>query len=251
LLTLLFFTIFYQISYGCDCIKNAQVDIEDVFETKYILRGKVLNTYIDTIKLEYETNAESYERKYEMLIAELEIQLFYKGGIEHSKVKLITPIPSSGLCGIDFKKGKEYIVWSNELIGEKYVVSLCSRTTNNEVTKKEQIQILDFYLKNKNKDIWKDENNLIRVKGNYKNKLPTGEWKFYNEKGCIKSKGYFNKGVKNDRWQKYDCDCREISTTTNCPLLNKIKPNLKCAAIVKEQLFYQEGELVKIIELDE
>ena len=46
---------------------------------------------------------------------------------EHEHVEVVTA-PDSAMCGYSFVVGTSYLVYASEIEGERYVVSLCSRT---------------------------------------------------------------------------------------------------------------------------
>lgn len=118
LLSLLLFTVFR--CFGCDCngysINQGLVNFSDM-----IVGGKVLSvTHVD--RIDAETGEKSELKKVKFLVS-----AFYKGSSVLDEIEVYTD--SDNTCGVDFQKGKYYIVFG-------YFIDQMGKISGNDKQKK-------------------------------------------------------------------------------------------------------------------
>ncbi len=85
------------------------------------------------------------------------------------------------------------------------------------------------------------ENKVPVAIGYLKNEMPEGEWKFYSEKGALRTEGFFEEGKKSGFWKRYDANGN--LTETN---------NFKNDELEGEtRLYHSNGALHRLINLKE
>lgn len=176
-----------------------RVSIEDVFQTKYIFSGEVLDVYNDTI--EY-IRREDDTLSYPALIVEFKIINSFKGVKNAETVKLSTAT-NGGSCGVNFRKGEKWYVWTNNYSLDMYSVDSCSRTRRINENSETQTFLLSKYLENSKRRKWYDENGVLRAKGKYKRGKKKGKWKFYYRNSCLKTEGNYRNDLRVGRWIYY------------------------------------------------
>jgi len=227
-------------TYSCSCFFQDKVSILDVFETKYIFNGIVEETYLDSIDYVFQKYENHYDTMtFQALIVKFKVIKTYKGKVQKGIVKLSTA-PDYGACGIAFKKGQTYNIWTNYYSDQYFSVDSCSRTTLISNHEKTQTFLLNNYKKKTTKKKWRDENNIIRGKGKYKDGIPDGFWKFYYNNGCLKTTGFFTKGEKEGKWTTYIDQHRD----KNPNLILKVKKETKCETKPVRITTYREGRKI-------
>ena len=244
-LRLLFFVaflVFVKVGNCCDCLLIDEVSIEDVFETKYIFTGVVVNTYIDTIKYVSEIQENEYETTFlKTKIAQIEVERFYKGETESELVNVVTSDRKDGSCIIHFEIGDTWLIWTNDYNKSMFYASYCSRSTQ---TKTKGIELLEDYFQCRQRKKWYDSNNIMRAIGKNENGVPNGVWKFFYADGSLKAKGKYINGVRYGYWQYYYPNRYRTE-------LGKMNNNGTKESILKTkekwyQILYADGQMKKI-----
>lgn len=139
-------------SYACTC-KFAETLEAAVESSAVVFTGKVLRLtsyhYGTVHTVPIERNGE-ITIGYVTMMVELEVQQTFKGKIKTSVVRVVTT-KSEKACGVDFIKGKEYVVFADEVVEAKprlLFTSLCHMTTGNMNVAKELAVLKQKKLKN-------------------------------------------------------------------------------------------------------
>lgn len=158
------------------------------------------------------------------IIYEFEIDLIQSiKGVESKKLK-ISNNQSCGNCSLDAKIGDIVIIWGNfrGFLSKKIFADGCYP---NYVVDKKNIEFYSFIEKknylNQNDTIYdikrlidytKYDNNHVETHfsngrfaciGDYKSGKPHGLWKYYDLNGNIVEYGYYNEGLKINKWYYY------------------------------------------------
>jgi antitoxin component YwqK of YwqJK toxin-antitoxin module len=182
----IFFILFLNKGFGCDCEYNNNSLIEKNNSYNAIFRGKIIA--IDSIEINQE--------KFDAIT--FIVSKNYKG-IQSENVTIYQEARSS--CSFTFNIGEEWVVWAGASMNLLYT-NICTKTNKIDNVSNEDLKFIEDISNADGYKVWYDQNNDKIAEGFLSKTVTNGRWIYYSY-GFIKSAGFYDNGYKDGKWICY------------------------------------------------
>lgn len=116
-------------------------------------------------------------------------------------VTIYSPTQGSA-CGVNFKIGNEYYIFSKLKDGLNFT-GLCLHNVRSKKASRKFKKIIKQFKNANNRYVWKNVEGRVIAVGKIVNEMPEGTWSYFHEDGKVKTSGNYKNGEKDGVWNSY------------------------------------------------